>query len=246
MALLRVVVDEPDRRVAELRCAEHLTHDLPRGVAGTDDDHLLAAHDEPPRRGPLGDCAREEPRAGDEREQEQEVERGDAAREREAAHRVHEGHRQVGDEAADRDAARGAPHVAGRDVAPPAAVEAGEYEDDERDRDDDEDRAVEEPVVGRRGAVVPAELEGEPPRDRDQHRVGRELPQPVAGDRDHEATRSRTAERTTSTTRSCAAGSIPGQSGSARFSRAARSVSGSEPGSQPRYASAGWRCSGVV
>ena len=37
-----------------------------------------------------------------------------------------------------------------------------------------------------------------------------------------------------STTRSCVASSIPAHIGSARFSRAARSVSGSDPGSQPR------------
>ena len=40
-----------------------------------------------------------------------------------------------------------------------------------------------------------------------------------------------TAERTTSTTRSCASAGIAGQSGTEKFSVAARSVSGSEPGS---------------
>ena len=52
--------------------------------------------------------------------------------------------------------------------------------------------------------------------------------------------------RTIATTRSCTSASIPPQSGSAMFSAAAFSVSGSDPGSQPRYRSAGWRWSGVT
>ena len=56
----------------------------------------------------------------------------------------------------------------------------------------------------------------------------------------------RTAERTTSTTRSCVSAGIPGQSGSEKFSVPACSVAGSEPGSYPRKRSDGWRWSGVV
>ena len=59
---------------------------------------------------------------------------------------------EVGEQRRDRDAARGAPHVARRDVAPPAVVEA---EDDERrqlDRDDDRDRPASRASAGRRRA----------------------------------------------------------------------------------------------
>ncbi len=48
--LARVVVDEPDRRVAERRVAEHLAQDQLRGVARADDEHLLAARDDRARR----------------------------------------------------------------------------------------------------------------------------------------------------------------------------------------------------
>ena len=78
-ALARVVVDEPDRRVRELPVALHLAHHQLARVAGADDQHLLAARDDPRAR-PLDQRAREEPRARDEREQEQEVERRDAVR----------------------------------------------------------------------------------------------------------------------------------------------------------------------
>jgi hypothetical protein len=47
----------------------------------------------------------------------------------------------------------------------------------------------------------------------------------------HYDTGAPTAERTVSTTRSWISGAIPGQSGTEKFSAAARSVSGSEPGS---------------
>ena len=53
VALARVVVDEADRREGEQPVALHLAHEQLAGVAGADDDHLLAArHD--PAAGPLG------------------------------------------------------------------------------------------------------------------------------------------------------------------------------------------------
>ena len=78
--LARVVVDEADRRVVELPVALHLAHHQLAGVAGADDQHLLAARDKAALR-PLDQRAREQSRARDEREQQQEVERDDAARE---------------------------------------------------------------------------------------------------------------------------------------------------------------------
>ena len=77
--LARVVVDEADRRVREQPVALHLAQDQLAGVAGADDQHLLAARDEPAAR-PLEQRAREEPRAGHEREQQQVVERDDPLR----------------------------------------------------------------------------------------------------------------------------------------------------------------------
>ena len=78
VALARVVVDEADRRVGEPRVALHLADDELAGVAGADDEHLLAARDDPAF-GALDQRAREQPRAGDERQQQQVVERDDRA-----------------------------------------------------------------------------------------------------------------------------------------------------------------------
>ena len=62
-------------------------------------------------------------------------------------------------------------------------------------------------------------------------RVHEELPEPVRREELAHQTRLGTAERTTSTTRSCASAGIPGQSGSEKFSAPACSVAGSDPGS---------------
>ena len=78
-ALARIVVDEADRRVVQLPVALHLADHQLAGVARADDQHLLAVRDETRLR-PLDQRPCEQPRAGDEREQEQIVERGDAAR----------------------------------------------------------------------------------------------------------------------------------------------------------------------
>ena len=144
----------------------------------------------------------------------------------------------------DDDADQRAPHVARRDVAPPALVEAERDEDGELDRDDEEDRLAQHRLVVRRHLEVEAQLEREPPGCRDHRGVRCDLPQPVPRDRHYTLTP--TAERTTSTMRAWTSGSMPGQSGTEKFSSAARSVSGSEPGSQPRNRSAGWRWRGVV
>ena len=69
---------------------------------------------------------------------------------------------------------------------------------------------------------------------------------PVDGRCFSEPPRTATLSRTTLTTRSWVVSSMPAHIGSARFSLAARSVSGSDPGSQPRKRSAGWRWSGVT
>ena len=79
------------------------------------------------------------------------------------------------------------------------------------DRDDDEDRVDHQAVVRTGHALVEAQPEREPPRNRDQHGVGEQLPEAVPVDRHHDATGA--AACTTETTRSCASASMPAQSG---------------------------------
>jgi hypothetical protein len=181
--LARVVVDEPDRRVAERGRAQHLLqHQLGR-VAGTDEDHLLAPrHDRAALRA-LDDRPRQHPRAGDEGEREQAVDHPHRARDLRRVH-VEEGEDEEGDEARRDDAARRAPHVARRDVAPPAVVEAEEREDGELDRGDEAEQLPGDVLlVVDRQELVEAEPEREPPGRDDDDEVGRELRQPVAVER---------------------------------------------------------------
>ena len=148
-------------------------------------------------------------------------------------HRRDEVDGHVRDEAGNDDAAGDRPHVPDRDVAPPAVVEAEGDEDEELDREDEQDRPVEKVLIARvmRQPVVEAELEGQPPRGGDDHRIDEELPDPVRRDQVAHQTRLGTAERTAATTRSCASAGMPGQSGREKFSAAACSVAGSEPAS---------------
>jgi hypothetical protein len=114
-------------------------------------------------------------------------------------------------------------------------VEAEDKEDRELDDDDEQERASQQRVVVDREPLVEPELEREHPRDRDDDRVRQQLQQPVAADSGHAArTPTPTAERTTSTTRSCASAGMPGQSGTEKFTSATCSVTGSEPASYPR------------
>src|SRR5262249_51858783 len=102
------------------------------------------------------------------------------------------------------DTTRRAPHVACGDVAPPAVVEAEEDEDHQLDPDDDQHRLRKQRVVIPRNALVEAELEGEPPGERDQSAISDDLPDSVAIDRNQADPGARRAEasRTTATTRS--------------------------------------------
>ena len=238
--LARVVVDQADRRVPERWALQQFLDDQLGGVACADDDHLLAARDEAARRRPLHQRAREHPRAGDEGEQQQPVHDRHRAREPHARDGVGEVDDDAGDEAGDGDAARRAPHVARRDVAPPAVVEAEEDEDCELDQQNDPDRPREHRVVVGRDPRVEAEAEGQVPRRGDEKAVDDELPEAVPRDRqrDHAALLA-SARRMTDAIRSCVLSSSPAHIGIARFSLAARSVSGSEPGSQPRKRIAG-------
>ena len=78
--LARVVVDQPDRRVAEVGRAQHLLQHQLGGIARADDDHLLAArHDRAALRA-LDDRPRQHARAGDERQRQQAVDHPDGPR----------------------------------------------------------------------------------------------------------------------------------------------------------------------
>jgi hypothetical protein len=242
-ALARVIVDEPDRRRGDDLRALELLHDQPAGIAGADDQHLPAARDDPAL-GPLDHGSREQARARDEGEQQQRIDERHPAGQPQTLDGVEEVDGRDREHRRNGDARHRTPHVARRHVAPPALVEAERDEDGELDRDDEDDRLAQHRLVEDRHLEVEAQLEREVPRGSDQHRVDCGLPEPMARDRHY--TRTPTAERTTSTTRSWIAGAMPGQSGTEKFSAAARSVSGSEPRSQPRKRSAGCRCRGVV
>ena len=179
---------------------------------------------------PLDDRPREHPRRRDEGETEEPVEDPDDPRHGDDVD-VEEAEDEEGGERRCGDSAERSPHVARRDVAPPAVVEAGEREDRELDRDEQtEDREVEVAVVVDRDARVEAELEGEQPGRDDDRQVRRQLRQAMPGDREsHAAAGAPTALRTTSTTRSCCSAAIPAQSGTEKLSRATCSVTGRSP-----------------
>ena len=227
--LARVVVHQPDRRVAERRRLEHLADDQLRGVSRAHDEHLLPARDDPARRGAFRDRADEEPRARHENQRQEPVRRGDPARQPDVLDGVDQVDGQVGDEACDRDAADDPPHVPRRDVAPPVVVEAEEEEDDELDPEDDQDRPLEQRLVEDGNAAVEAELEREVPGRGDERRVGKELPDAVSR-RNHEVIFAAAALFTASTTQLLDVGGYARPERDRRSSRAtARSVSGQRP-----------------
>ena len=226
--LPRVVVDEPDGRVPERRGAQHLAQDLLGRVSGSHDDDLFAPGDDRPGGRALDQRAREEPAARHEGEQQQEIDDPDPPRNpsrMKGREREDEEH----DDDGDADSSEGAPHVPRRDVPPPPVVEPECDEDRNRDGDDEEDDVpVEVPPVVDRRLMVEAHVPGEHPGRSDDGHVDDQLPETVAID---EASHARTPSVacTVSTTRSCCSSVIPAQSGTEKFSRAARSVSGRSP-----------------
>ena len=234
--LPRVVVDEPDGRVTDGRVAEHLAQDELSRVACADDEQLLAARHDRARRGPLDDRAREQPHTHHEGEEEEQVHDPDPAGDRRGVE-VEEREDEEGGDDGRADSPEDAPHVLGRDVPPPAVVEAEGDEDGEHDADDEQDDVPLEVavVVDRPRVALEAHVPRRHPGERDQRRVDGDLPEAVAVDgRAHGYAGTPTAARMASTTRSCCSSSIPAHIGTARFSAAARSVSGSKPSATPR------------
>ena len=177
VALLRVVVDQPDRR--EARLPLQLAHDELGRATGADDQHLAPARDQPERVGPLDQRARDHARSADQGEREQEVQHGDRAGQAQRADRLGEVDDDVGEHARGDDARARPPHVPGGEVPPPTVREAEQHEDDDLDRDNDPDRTIEERLVEDRQPVVEAELEGEHPGGGDQPRIDAQLPDAV-------------------------------------------------------------------
>ena len=98
----------------------------------------------------------------------------------------------------------------------------------------EDDVPLEVPIVVT-GTRVEAHVPGRDPRERDQRGIDGDLPEAMPVDREaHGYAGTPTAARTASTTRSCCSSEMPPHIGSARFSAAARSVSGSEPSETPR------------
>ena len=235
VAFARIVVQQPDRRVAEPRVAEHLLDDQLRRVTGTDDDRLASARDDAPGPRPLDQRAGEQAGTGHEREAQQQIDEPDPGRD---AHTVHleQGEDEEDRDRRQRDAACDPPHVARRDVAPPAVVEPRRHEHGELHRDDQQHHApLQVPVVVDGSPLVEAQLPGEVPRGGNEERVDRDLAEAVAEEgSDHALVATPAAASTDSTTRSWTSAPMPAHIGSARFSAAARSVSGSDPCSYPR------------
>ena len=99
--LARVVVDEPDRRVGEHARALHFLHDEPAGVARADDDDLLAACDHAVARA-LHHGARQQTRARDQRQRDEQIRHRDRARQADVVHRRCEVDGDVGHERGER------------------------------------------------------------------------------------------------------------------------------------------------
>ena len=236
-----IVVDEPDRRVAERRRPQHLLDDQLRRVAGSDDERLLAARDDPPGQRPLDQRSGEHAHTGDEGEAEQQIDEPDAARNADAMDRE-DREDEVHRERAETDAAERAPHVPRRDVAPPAVVEAGEDEDRELDRDDQQhDRGVEVAVVVAGARLVEAKVPRQPPGQRDDRGVDGHVPEPVPVERGASGRDARGRERRSRRPAPAARHRCRAHIGSARSSRPrrARSPAGRPPRSRGSAARAG-------
>ena len=192
--LARVVVDESDGPVAELRVAVDLAQQQPPAVARADDQDRAGALARPraaPR--PLVGGVHDEARAAEEDEHEQAVEdedagrdvhRHEAARRREQQLRLHDhdvGHER---EHARQRRLRDPQVLALRRVAHPVPVDPEQREDRDAADDREPERADEQVVVevGHAAGPVEAKAIGEEIGQRDQPGVQRDLRSGVAMD----------------------------------------------------------------
>ncbi len=191
--LARIVVDEADRPVAQIRVAQDLAQQQPAAVAGTDDQHgaRVAARAESAQRA-LVDQVDEEARAADEDEHQQPVEHqhaGRHGRRREASgaqrqSRLHDRH--VGKQRQRRDHARlrDLQVVALARVAHPVPVEAEQREHENAADDHERDRALEQVRVQPGDVAVEAQQVREVVGERYQPGVQGHLGQAVAMERE--------------------------------------------------------------
>ena len=192
--LARVVVDEADGPVAELRVAHELAQQQAPAVARADDQDRarVLAHARPAQRALVGGVD-DEARAAEEDEHQQPVEdehagrhvdRHEAARRREQQLRLH--HHDVGDERehAGQRRLRDPQVLALRRVAHPVPVDAEQREDRDAADDREAERAHEQVVVelGHAAGPVEAQAVGEEVGQRDQPGVQRDLRSGVAMD----------------------------------------------------------------
>ena len=152
-------------------------------------------------------------------------------------------------DARDRERAREGVQVGEREVAPPLVVAAEAGQADDLDRDHDQDGLLPVRVPARVAVDLEADDVCRVPRHGHEDRVHGDLPEPVAVQQPHSVgVYDLMGERaaTTSTTSRWAASPSVGNIGSARHSRAQRSVTGNEPSAWPRCAKTGCMCSGLA
>ena len=193
--LFVVVVDEADRSVADLARLLHLAHDELSGVAGADDEHLLAVAAALLAPGPLPGDARQHPGAAHEAEAQHPVEGDHRARQEVGGDHivpvaVDRGLQVVDHELADdhRHGAAGqrAPEEAGQvahaHIAPPLVVHAQQHEHGELHDDDRHDDLEKLVTEGPGDVEVEPQGIGADQGDRDERGVGDDLPESVAAD----------------------------------------------------------------
>ena len=167
--LARIVVAEANRRHPKRAVGKHLADDDGSRIASPDDEHLAAAWEQraPTLKDRAGNCTN----ANRAEQQQQEVDHEDAARRRRS-----NGWEQVGVERDDHDSnQRGAQqqaNVAERDVAPPARIEAIEYENRDRQHHNPWQGRPEQRVRPDRHDVE-TQLEREPPGRRSNSSISR-------------------------------------------------------------------------
>ena len=261
--LARVVVDEADGPVAELRVAHDLAQQQAPAVAGADDQDRAGVLAQPraAQRALVGGV-HDEARAAEEDEHQQAVEdeharrdvdRHEAARRREQQLRLH--HHDVGDERehAGQRGLRDPQVLALRRVAHPVPVDAEQREDRDAADDREPERAHEQVVVelGHAAGSVEAEAVGEEIGQRDQPGVQRDLRSGVAMDGKGRGAEPAAHQRILFATTACAASDTSatcsrlstGLIGIARWVRASSSVTGRS--TAPNSRMAGWRWVGT-
>ena len=172
--LARIVVDEADRRVAELGVLQHLAGDHLPALAGADDQDLAAARQAVAAQRLLDDRAHREARAGDQQQRQEKVDRDDPPRQRQPR-RIEDVRADDQQQAGQRDGLDDAAEVVRVGEAPPLLVGAEQRENRDLADDGVRQHGRHQLFVARRNAVVEAQIKGSVERDRHQHDVDDDL-----------------------------------------------------------------------